>query len=196
MKPWWSVTLICGSMGVLINALALPFLVASMNASTEGSASSALKTIALVERDFRANDRDENGVHDFWTGDVSGLYSLRVKGRELRLISRSIAEADSGPIRGLCWPRRSDHGYFYSALEADDSNPDRPEPYYQDTGGNRPMGEVHHLNKFGFCGYPGSGSSRGATFIINEKNTMFRLIGAGHITRWPKYPQLLNREEL
>jgi type II secretory pathway pseudopilin PulG len=174
---------ICGVIPLLLAAIVIPGLLSSRRASNEREASTALKTLSAAEADFRANDRDANGVNDFWTGDVSGLYSLQVKGSELRLIERAVAEADSGPIRGLCWPRRPRQGYFYQAMEADDSA--KGETYFQDTGGKRKMGDVHHLNKFGFCTYPESDGTGKFSFIVNENNTIFRVENAGHITRWP-----------
>src|SRR5579863_268938 len=151
MRNWWQTVLAVGTVLTLILAIAVPGLLSSARASHERMASTSLKTLTAAEADFRANDRDENGVHDFWTGDVSGLYSLTVRGKELRLIDRSVAEADTGPIHDLCWPDRPREGYFYSALEADASVEGPDSLYFQNTGGNRPMGDVHHLSKFGFC---------------------------------------------
>src|SRR6185436_18802250 len=82
-------------------AIVAPGLMSSRRAAQEREASSTLKILGSAEADFRANDRDDNGVNDFWTGDVAGLCSLKASGRELRLIGREIAEADSGPIRAL-----------------------------------------------------------------------------------------------
>jgi hypothetical protein len=179
---WIKAAILLGSVLGLV-ALALPPFVSSRRASNEREASVMLKTLASAEADFRANDRDANGVNDFWTGDVTGLYSLKASGRELRLIERSIAEADTCPIRMLCWPYRPRSGYHYQALEADDH--ENGETYFQNTGGNRPMGDVHHLSKFGFGAYPASRSDGAYSFILNENNTIFRFRDVGHITRWP-----------
>jgi type II secretory pathway pseudopilin PulG len=191
MKSWWRAAIVLLIVGSVASAIALPGLLASQRASNERAASMALKTLGAAEADFRANDRDANGVNDFWTGDVSGLYSLQVKGREIRLIERALAEADSCPIRGLCWPRRPRGGYLYAALEADDSM--KGETYFQDTGGNRPMGDVHHREKFGFCAFPESPDAGKYSFIVNENNTIFRSSRGGHITRWPDDPLLKSR---
>jgi len=168
---------------VVVTAVVIPGLISSNRASNEREASTRLKMLSSAEADFRANDRDANGVHDFWTGDVSGLYSLKVNGAELRLIERSQAEADTAPIQGLCWPYRPRQGYFYQAMEADDSA--EGETYFQDTGGTRKMGDVHHRTKFGFVAYPESESGGKYTFILNENNTIFRHADLGHLTRWP-----------
>src|SRR5437762_1996555 len=143
MQSWWRAAIVFGVVGIVVSAVAIPGFLSSRRASNERSASTALKTLSSAEADFRANDRDANGMNDFWTGDISCLYSLTINGRELRLIERSIAEADTCPIRGLCWPYRPREGYFYAALEADDSvKGTSDEHYFQDTGGNRPMGDV------------------------------------------------------
>jgi hypothetical protein len=185
MKSWWRAAIFAGVVGIIVSAIAIPGLLASQRASNERNASTALKTLTSAEADFRANDRDRNGVNDFWTGDVSGLYSLTIDGKELRLIERSIAEADSCPIQGLCWPRPARAGYFYAALEADDSIQEGDNTYFQDTGGNRRMGDVHHLSRFGFCATPEHPRSGKYTFVVNENNTIFRVdTNARRITRW------------
>ena len=42
----------------------------------ESSASTRLKTLSSCSLDFRTNDRDWGHVNDFWTFNVTGLYSL------------------------------------------------------------------------------------------------------------------------
>jgi type II secretory pathway pseudopilin PulG len=186
MQSWWRVAIVSAAVGSVLSAIAIPGFLSSQRASNERNASTSLKTLTSAEADFRANDRDRNGVNDFWTGDVSGLYSLTIDGTELRLIERSIAEADTCPIRGLCWPYVSRAGYFYSALEADDSVTDGDNTYFQDTGGNRRMGDVHHQTRFGFSAYPESARYGKYTFMVNENNTIFRVdTKARRITRWP-----------
>lgn len=56
-----------------------------------------MKTLAASEADFRGHDREGNRVEDFWTVDVTGLYSLtaalrweRRDRREPDLIGREI----------------------------------------------------------------------------------------------------------
>src|SRR5438093_367005 len=48
----------------------------AQGASNERNASATLKSFASAEADFRANDRDNNRVNDFWVADVSGLYRV------------------------------------------------------------------------------------------------------------------------
>jgi hypothetical protein len=188
MQSWWRAAIIGGVLLAILSAIVVPGLLASRRASNERTASFTLKTLSTAEADFRANDRDANGVNDFWTGDVSGLYSLKVNGKELRLLERALAEADSCPIHGLSWPYRPKQGYYFAALEADDSM--NGVSYFQNTGGNRPMGDVHNLERFGFCAFPESQSSGKYSFIVNENNTIFRSSRGGHVTRWPDDPRL------
>jgi hypothetical protein len=65
------------------------------------TASGFLRSIASAQADFRANDRDGNGIPDFWRGDIAGLYAIKNKGEELRLIELSVALADDRPLRDL-----------------------------------------------------------------------------------------------
>lgn len=185
MQSWWRIAIVATAVGSIAAAIAIPGLMSSQRASNERKASTLLKTFSSAEADFRANDRDANEVNDFWTGDVTGLYSLKVRGQELRLIERSGAEADTCPIDPLCWPYRPRSGYFSQVLEADDSLEGNDRSYFKDTGGNRRMGDVHHESRFGFCAYPRSPGDGKYSFIINENNTIFRMKSAGRVTRWP-----------
>jgi hypothetical protein len=99
--------------------LIVPGLQSSNRASNERNASINLKVITSAEADFRSNDRDKNGVNDFWTGDVSGLYSLDVGDGPLKLIPREVAEADAAPLKPLVPSPVPFKGYLFRALEAD-----------------------------------------------------------------------------
>ena len=159
----------------------------------EREASRALHQLSAAEADFRANDRDDNHANDFWTGDVAGLYYLRPKSGgnppELKLIERAIAEADAKPLQPRVPSPVPYHGYFFIALDEDDST-DGPKDrlYKRDTGGVPPMGKVHNESKFGFCAYPAEYGVTGRyTFIINENNTIFRADLKGEsTTHFPK----------
>jgi hypothetical protein len=131
--------------------------------ANERGAATSLKTLSTAEADFRANDRDRNGVNDFWTGDVAGLYSLG-------LIQREVAEADLKPINPLVPKPIPFHGYYFVALDRDESETP-PEPLRQVTDKN--SGKVHHLRKFAFAAIPAEYKVTGrAFFIVNENNTV------------------------
>jgi hypothetical protein len=135
----------------------------SHRASNERNAYTSLRTISSAEYDFRANDRDGNGVNDFWTGDVAGLYRLG-------LIERGVAEADTKPVNPLVPSPIPYHGYYYEALLLDNSvNP--PEAYGQDP--DKKSGKVHNMVRFGFVAYPASSGGK-YYFMINENNSVFR----------------------
>jgi hypothetical protein len=160
-------------------------------AVNEGSAFTSLKMIASAEADFRANDRDGNGLNDFWTGDVAGLHSMKPSGTgsEIRLVERKVAEADARPLIPLVPMPIPMDGYYFVALEMDNSvNP--PEAYGQETDKN--SGKVHHLKKFAFLAYPAEpGESGKYMFIINENNTVYR--AADSVPRpknWPTNNEL------
>jgi len=178
----------------IIAALAIPGLIASQRFSYERNASTSLKTLAVAEADFRANDRDANKVLDFWTGDVKSLYtmtSLAIPGNAggtvdppIRLIDLSIAAADA---ESALLPAGGENidvtqfgvvankgGYWYAAL-TQDNNVVGPEALYkQDTGGILPMGSVHNHNKYGFVVFPDSSTFGKYLFIINEGSAIFR----------------------
>ena len=151
----------------------------------ERSASHWIKALASVEADYRANDRDGNGVNDVWTGDIAGLYRYG-------LIDRELAEADANPINPLVPTPIPKDGHLYRALVLDETDP-TPEPYAQDTDGK--SGKVHHRTKFGFCVYPADMGATGRyIWIVNENNTTLR--SNSHVTtplpplNWPPDPKI------
>jgi hypothetical protein len=149
--------------------------------ANERSAETSLKTISTAEADFRANDRDANGVNDFWTGDVAGLYRYG-------LIERSVAEADACPLFPLVPKPVPKAGYFYIALDFDESVTP-PEPFRQDTDGK--AGKVHHMKGFAFLAYPADPSDGKHMFIVNENNTVLHTLADSARPRsWPSDPVL------
>ncbi len=179
--PVWILVLIlccCGGLLVvpIIAAIAIPGLLASQRAANERNASASLRTLAAAEADFRANDRDGNQANDFWTGDVSRLYFMKVKGEELRLIDRSIAEADDNPAEPV--HQQAKAGYRFAAVDIDAEG----EPY--DAGSGR------HPAKFAFCAYPETYPATGRmTFLLNENHEMWKKDTSGEsVERWPRNP--------
>jgi hypothetical protein len=176
---------------LLIAALAIPPLVSSQRAAHEREASTALKALSAAEADFRTNDRDKNGVNDFWTADVKGLYTLTpaevpgARDSSIKLIELSVAAADADgvfvPAGGENAPlsaftrSKAKAGYWFLALLSDRSVGDSKEATYAlDTGGKPPMGSVHHPSRFGFAAFADSTKEGKYIFIINENNTIFR----------------------
>ncbi len=155
----------------------------------------SFKSLATGQADFRANDRDGNGVQDFWVGDVAGLYYMTdPKGNPLRLISLNMAGLDGAPLAdGVAAGR-----YRRPTLEPfceyrvrvmthyiDDDG--TLKPYAQSTGGKPDLGPFHNHSRFAFCLYPANSvSSRNPTYILGEGNTMFKKHTAGQpVLVWP-----------
>jgi len=173
----------------IIAAIAIPGLLQSQRASGERNASASMKTIASAQADFRSNDRDGNRITDYWTRDVTALFSLnpmQATGRPIKLIDISVACADAfalAPIAGgptqysvaavtsYDVPRPK-AGYWYYALLGDNSQlPPTPTVYNQDTDG---FGAYHNLSAFGAGAYPeGMGTGR-QIFIINERSVIYK----------------------
>jgi type II secretory pathway pseudopilin PulG len=179
----------------VIAAIAIPGLISTQRSSYERGASTSMKTLAVAEADFRTNDRDGNGVNDFWTYDMKGLYTLTncaVPGRAggtvdppIRLIELSLACADSdgttAPAGGECMDVTqlgvvaAKAGYWYAALLADGSLPPTSDATYrQDTSGNYAMGSCHNMGRFGFVGFPESMTFGKFAYILNEGNVIYR----------------------
>ena len=182
----------------LIALLAVSGLFPARNyGSSERNPSTSLKTLASAQADFRSNDRDWNHVTDFWTANVSGLYTMTsaaVRGAvandttdpSIKLIELSVAAADADDTfyaaggENLALTNFAVYsakaGYWYAALTADLSLPasDPERVYRRDTGGTPGMGKVHHETKFGFISFPDSQSAGKYVFIVNENNTIFR----------------------
>jgi hypothetical protein len=159
----------------------------------ERTAVNMIKTLAWAQADFRANDRDGNGVKDFWTGDVAGLYYVRAgQGAvfpEIRLILREMADADGMPLQARVPEPVPYHGYCFVAMKWDNSETP-PSAYALDT--DKTSGKVHHPDKFGFCAYPEQyGVTGSRTYILNEGFTIFSGDTRGvPVFAWPSDQQL------
>ncbi len=111
--------------------LSCPGLHRHRSGSTERSPSASLKTLASAQADFRANDRDGDGVRQFWRGDVAGLYALVHKEQgALKLIELSVAGADDRPLTEITryTVRSPKAGYLFRALRHADEDPKKPSP--------------------------------------------------------------------
>lgn len=123
-----------------------------------------LRVLCAAQRDYHANDLDKNGIHDFWTADVSEF-------SRLGLLPREVGLADARPHTPLAAMPVPYKGYYFEALETDDSA-SPPESYRQDT--DQKSGKVHHLRKFAFVAYPARPGVTGRyVFILNDTNNVF-----------------------
>jgi type II secretory pathway pseudopilin PulG len=186
----------------IIAAIAIPGLISSQRSSYERGASASMKTLAVAEADFRANDREGNKLNDFWTGDVKGLYTLTnaaIPGNAggttdppIRLIELTVAAADSDSTTPTAGGENmavtqfgvvaQKAGYWYVALTADSSlGVTLESTYRQDTVGTPTMGSVHNMSKFGFLAFPDSQTFGRFVFIVNEANTIYRSAMSGAV---------------
>ncbi len=180
----------------IIAAIAIPGLLQAQRASNERNASASLKTMATAEADFRANDRDNNRAQDYWTHDVSGLYTLTPYGlsgapataARIKLIDISIASADTDAAQAfatasasswgttsvtLIQPSSAKAAYWYFAMDQDLGTGVSADYRQADTIATA---NTSHKNTsiFGFGAYPDSMGSGRNMFIVNENNTVFR----------------------
>ncbi len=152
--------------------------------ANERSMEAAVKSLAAAEAAFRALDADANGIQDFWTGDVAGLFRFG-------LIDRGMAMADLRPIVPLCTRPVPRDGYYYLALDVD-ASVDPPDPYRQVT--DAASGAVHHRDRFGFIAIPARYGVTGfPTVIINEGNSM--RAWRSEWTGPPRYPSDAERRQ-
>lgn len=154
--------------------------------SNETRAVASMRSIAAAEAALRAGDLDRNGVGDYWTGDVAGLYCITVEGRPIALIDRRLAAADvyrysdgggtyAGDVRGgavyapsTIGARRELNGYWFQLLVEDEQG----NSYAQDTDGR---GACHNSGQFGFGAVPAEWGATGEfTFIINNIGAVYR----------------------
>jgi hypothetical protein len=164
---------------LLLSAVALlvvvaPGLLSSQVAGNERAALECLRTLAGANSDFRNNDRDVDGINNFWTEDVQGLYDLAgPSGVALKLIDITLARADanagsSGARCASVPPFAPRAGYCFAAIESYESDDRELMPYNDD-------GMGHHISGFAFAAYPADYPKTGRlTFIISEQNTVWK----------------------
>ena len=140
------------------------------------SVSSPLRTLASAQADFHANDRDGNGVQDFWRKDVAGLYTtLGSDKKPIALIELKVALADEAPAGDLraLGTRAPVFGYWLRAIPHEGEDPAKPDP-----------------QRFAYVMYPADIPKRPKyTFIIDENNTIYRSIlpPGTKVTEFPSY---------
>jgi hypothetical protein len=151
----------------------------------------SMRVLMGAQVDFKSNDRDGNGVADFWTGDVSGFYSLtsaKVRGRldpPLKLIDSGVAAADAAPLAagaaggemraiGEFAVQGTKAGYWFYAMVNDRSqNP--IVAYRTNTRGSPALGAVNNTQRFAFLAFPHAYRSDGTlAFAMNESGGIFQ----------------------
>ncbi len=117
-----------------------------------------LLSIARAQADYREHDRDGNHRHDFWRGDVAGLYwHPDANGTAIRLIELSVANADDWPLSRFARNsvRSSKSGYWVLTILHEGEETPSPD-------------------RFAACAFPDSRSDGKYTFILDEHETVYR----------------------
>ena len=136
-----------------------------------------LKSITSAQADFRFNDRDRDGVFEYWRDDLSGLYTLHSKTNPtadaIKLIELHIACADDRAVTdiGPYGTRGCRYGYWFRAvLHEDEVTPDP--------------------KRYAACAYPDSRPAGKYTYITDETNWVWRkdLKGRRGVEVFPRDP--------
>ena len=165
----------------ILAAVGVPSILGATRVSNERNASSSLKGLNSIEMTFRSSDAEQNGVNDFWTSDVAGLYYLTPGAASGRLLliefSVAIADGNTNPnLAGATWTPLPQHksspkaGYWFQAL-LNYENPLDTAVAYSQSG----ISSGRNLDRYGFIAYPNAyGSSGRMCFVLNESGTMFK----------------------
>jgi hypothetical protein len=142
-----------------------------MRNQNERAAFFALVTVDQSELYFRADDKDRNGIQDYWTGDVAGLHSIQVDGQPIAILPRRLAEADAAPLTPLVPNPIPYQGYYLMALDPEEhKDPAEPSPKDRDSKSR----ELHNMKRYCFCAFPVGPETGDRVWIIVEGGKMFR----------------------
>jgi hypothetical protein len=171
-------------------------IMSNRTSGNEISAVSSLRTIAKAEALWLQQDADGNGIIDYWTYDVSGLYRmLRADGlTKCEFIPLDLANADASSAdadifgddklsQRLSAKVVSKYGYLFEAITEDEDG----QPYNQEMVNEIPAA---NKTKFAFVAYPETyGKTGSKTFIINENSTVYEVDPGSSqnkmILQWP-----------
>lgn len=184
----------------IVAAIAIPSLMKSQKSSNERNAATSLKNISTAEVDFFTNDRDANGVKDFWTRDVSGLYTLcSLQSPEpIKLVELTLAAADSNPLGAAAAAAPGAHmamsnfmtsapkaGFWYVAMTTDPEG----SAYQAATQGIPPLDQPwFNLTRFGFLCYPDSTIVAQYVFVLNENHVVYKRAIVGSVKPSAAFP--------
>jgi hypothetical protein len=145
----------------------------SLIAADEAEAIEALHRVHAAELDFRRNDGDGNGVPDFWTGDVSGLFrAAQPSGEACGILDPGIASADRAPLPPGAGARprltaaleaKAWKGYWVRAVKS-----------FAKDGPDEDTNAWENLEGFGFVAYPvKAGESGNRVFLVGRDGTVW-----------------------
>jgi len=153
--------------------------------------------VIVAQLEYQRTDADNNGVADFWVGDIAGLATIIGKDdTPIRLIGYNIAHCDAHPIGGNAGrvrfediaSRRSedDSGQWVLAVIPLDCE---GRPYAQDLDGDGVPQE--NLSSFAICATPGPllATEGRLTYIVDQRRTIWRKDNGGlTVGQFPKDP--------
>ncbi|MEK7467715.1 MAG: DUF2950 family protein [Planctomycetota bacterium] len=142
-------------------------------AANEAAAIDALRRVHTAELDFRRNDGDGNGVPDFWTGDLSGLYRVaQPNGEASAFLDPVIASADRAPLPPgsgtrprltADLPPKAWNGYWMRALKG-----------FASDGPDEDSNAWENLRGFAFVAFPvKAGESGKRVFLVGVDGTVW-----------------------
>lgn len=175
--------------------------------ANERNAATCLRACVTAEENLKGNDVDRNGIGDYWTADLRGLYCIvmtATKRPTACLSDLGMVKADTSPvpekyegidmdgdtspdttydtsvIEGFSEIPVPKNGYLFKALVEDEQG----EAYAQDTDGT---GSTHNYGQYGFCAYPAEYGATGTmTFIVNNIGSVFMRDTRGRpVESWP-----------
>jgi len=166
-------------------------MIAGNISSVQNEAKRGLLGLWRAEQDFRDRDLDRNGVHDFWTADVSGLFRIHAEPDAQVLLDKTVAGSDDAPLPpggtlgpGVDVPKTV--VFHFHMVRSDGAGA----AFAVDTDGH---GEAwHNLQHFAICAYPaGYGRAAGRqTYLIDERKILWSKDTNGLVVdRFPKDPE-------
>ncbi|MBI2931651.1 MAG: prepilin-type N-terminal cleavage/methylation domain-containing protein [Planctomycetes bacterium] len=190
--------IVIAMIAVLI-ALAIPGLLAAQRSSNERSGSATLKVVGTAQADFRANDRDNNRIRDFWTLDIYALYAMYPLDSAgampadspsvaecIRLVEPSVAGADGQALDAGSPPYGNVNaadsigsfspkaGYLYRMFSSQETVAG-PATLLNDTdGGGSGYGLAHDREAFGVMAFPESLVTGRTLFIMSQDFVVYK----------------------
>lgn len=167
----------------VVASIAIVGLLSIRRASNEKATGASLKSVTTAEETFKNGDLDQNRISDYWTGDLCGLFALRIitgSGNPLKALNDdAIASADTDVITfnngmvehsGRPLPPGPKSGYWYQAMVRDEQGAD----LMVVTDGT--AAAVHNNGAYGFCAVPAAYGTTGSyCYFVSQGNAIFRI---------------------
>lgn len=183
----------------IIAAIAIPGVLAAQRASNERNASASMKTFGTAQADFRANDRDNNRILDFWTADVFGLYGLiPIQGTStalpgdsasselaIKLIEPGLAGADGEFTNPATYSKVTvaasivlfspKSGYYFRVCEQEQVGTTDVDIQLDTDGTGFYGADTHDFGRYAYMAFPVARGNGTFVFMVNEDNTIYRV---------------------